>query len=104
MRQVIEGKVYDSEKAELIHEFDNGMRDSDFEYVEESLYRTDRGAYFIAGHGGAMTEYSTPTGSNSWTGGSGIRPVSPEEAAEWLETHDGTAALIEHFGQVLEEA
>lgn len=104
MKQVIDGKVYDSEKAELIHAWDNDMYDSDFERMEESLYRTTKGAYFIEGHGGAMTEYSTPTGSNSWTGGSGIRPVSLEEAAEWLENHDGTAALIEHFGQVLEEA
>ncbi len=96
--------MYNTETAELLHEWDNGKYRSDFGYCEESLYRTKKGAYFIAGEGGAMTKYARSCGSNSVCGGEGIRVLSEAEAVEWLENHDGTEALEQFFSDKIEEA
>lgn len=45
VRKVTDSKVCDTQKAELLHGWDNG---SDFHCAEERLYRTVRGAYFGA--------------------------------------------------------
>lgn len=103
MNRVIDGKVYDTRKADLLHEWDNGSYDRDFHFVEEALYRTAKGALFISGRGGPMTEYAVQAGSNT-SGSLGIRVLDPAEAMSWLESHDGTEVLLEHFGDDLEEA
>lgn len=103
MRKVIDRKVYDTETAEMLHEWDNGSYDRDFHLVEESLYRTPKGAFFVAGSGGPMTEYAVRAGSNT-SGSSGIRVLSRDEAIAWLEAHDGTEVLVEHFVDEIEEA
>src|SRR3990172_2422569 len=69
MKKVIDGKIYNTETAELLHEWDNGMYGNDFGRCEEALYRTKKGAYFIAGEGGAMSRYARSCGSNSTCGG-----------------------------------
>ena len=103
MKQVIDGKIYNTETAELIHEWDNGLYGNDFGQCEESLYKTKKGAYFIAGSGGAMSKYAKSYGNN--TGGSeGIEVVTEKEAMAWLEEHEGTEALQEYFGDKIEEA
>lgn len=104
MKQVVNGKVYDTETAELIHEFENPAVRGDFHYLEESLYRTANGAYFLAGSGGAMTGYRTPLEDGSWGGGSTIQPLSEPAAIEWLENHGGTEAILEHFAASVEQA
>ncbi|MDP2956717.1 MAG: hypothetical protein Q8N53_09870 [Longimicrobiales bacterium] len=103
MRQVIEGKVYDTETAERIHQWGNGHNAGDFHRCQEALYRTSRGAYFLAGEGGALSPWSVPVGNNGRGGGSGIRPLTEEEARTWLEEHEADAETIEaHF--TVEEA
>lgn len=104
MKKVIDGKLYNTETADLIHEWDNGRFTSDFGYCEEALYKTKKGAYFIAGEGGAMTGYARPCGTNSTCGGSDIRVLSEAEAMAWLEEHDGTEASEGYFGDKIEEA
>ncbi len=101
--RVIDAKIYDTEKAELLHEWTNGSYDRDFRLVEESLYRTAKGAFFVAGSGGPLTEYAVSAG-NSRSGGSGIRVLDRREAIGWLETHDGNEVLLSRFGDDLEEA
>ncbi|WP_347273236.1 hypothetical protein [Candidatus Kuenenia sp.] len=76
MKKVIDGKIYNTETAELLHAWSNGKYTSDFGYIKESLYRTKKGAYFIAGEGGAKTGYARACGSNSVCGGEGIDVVS----------------------------
>lgn len=104
MKSVINGKIYNTETAELLHAWSNGKFTSDFGYLEESLYRTKKGAYFIAGEGGAMSRYSRSCGSNSTCGGKGIEVVSEQQAMVWLEEHDGTEALEKYFSDKIEEA
>lgn len=104
MKQVIEGKVYDTETAELLHEWRNGEEYGDFHHLVECLFRTPKGSYFLAGEGGAMTGYVTRVGNNEYSGGHAITPLLEAEAIEWLEEHGGTDALLEYFPETLEEA
>ena len=55
MKKVINGKIYNTETATLIHQWDNGRR-GDFSSCEEDLYRTKKGAFFIHGEGGNLRD------------------------------------------------
>jgi len=94
MRQVIEGKVYDTESAQLIHKWDNGHNPGGVDLCAEALYRTAKGASSLAGSGGALSPWSEPVGEMR-RGAAGIRPLSAEEARTWLEEHDAAAEIIE---------
>ena len=85
MKKIIDGKVYNTETAKCLAEWDNGYSYSDFRFCEEGLYRTRNGRYFIHGKGGAMTRYSERCGNNSYCEGEDIRPVTEAEAKEWVE-------------------
>lgn len=102
MKKVINSKIYNTATATLLHYWDNGCYRNDFGYCEEELYRTVKGAYFIAGSGGPMSRYAESHG-NSTSGGDGIRIISEAEAIEWLENHEGTDALETHFASKIEE-
>lgn len=104
MKKVLDGKIYNTEKAEKLYEWCNRKFVGDLEYCEEALYRTPKGAYFIFGRGGAMTKYAHQCGSNSTCGGAGIEVLTEVEAMSWLEEHDGSDALIKFFADKIEEA
>ena len=104
MKKVIDGKIYNTETAELLHEWNNDKFTSDFGYCEESLYKTKKGAYFIAGEGGAMSKYARSCGSNNTCGSDGLEVVSEAQAMQWLEEHGGSNILTEKFADKIEEA
>ena len=97
MKKVIKNSVYDTDTAERIGEWDSGLRPSDFNYLEESLYRTKSGKYFLHGSGGANTRYGVWHG-NSGSGGEKIMPMSYDEAREWAEEHMDGDSYIAAFG------
>jgi hypothetical protein len=103
MKKVIDGKLYNTETAEEIANWSNGLSYSDFNNCEESLFLTKKGAWFLQGEGGAMSKYSRPCGDMTG-GGSGFEVLTPDEAMKWLENHNGEEAIIKHFSDVLEEA
>jgi hypothetical protein len=87
MRKVIDGKVYDTETADLVCDisgYGGTLSQSDFRHDNTNLYRTKKGAWFIVGEGGAMSQWSEPCGSNSYIGGSGMRVVSEDEAKAFV--------------------
>ena len=86
MKQVIGGKVYDTETAEHVANDSFGYS-GDFKHWEESLCRTAKGTWFIAGSGGALTRYATDLGNNSRGGGHAIIPLTEAEALQWCEDH-----------------
>src|SRR4030067_2916952 len=104
MKKVIDGKIYNTETAELLHEWNNGIYENDFRSCKESLYRTTTTAYFIAGEGGAMSKYARSCGSNSMCGDDGLKVVSEAQAMQWLEEHDGSDIRTEKFADKIEEA
>ena len=86
MRQIIEGRSYNTETATEIGSYKYGTGPSDFDHIEESLYITKQGAYFLAGSGGANTDYCTCNGNSSFPGHR-ITPITREQALIWCEKH-----------------
>ena len=103
MLKIIDGKRYDTETATEVASYGNGLGGSDFRNFVETLYKTAKGAWFIAGSGGAMTSYAESVGNGS-TSGEGLRPVSANEAMAWLEKYEENDALNEHFADHIEDA
>lgn len=90
MKKVIKGKLYDTETAKLVGEYDNGKFTNDFGYYSEDLYQKRTGEFFICGIGGAFTKYD---------GVETITPVSYEDAQRWAEEHLDGDDYIEIFGE-----
>ena len=93
MKTVIDKKIYNTETATLIAEWDNGIVNRDSRACEEALYRTEKGQYFICGTGGPLTDYVVSYGSNS-SGSTVMWLVSPEEAYDWCEKRNISADII----------
>lgn len=105
MKKIIDRKTYDTETATLLAESENQSAfQNDFEYWEEKLYRTPKGAYFIAGSGGAYSRYGRSEGGSTMSGGVGLRLVSRDEAIQWLENNDQVDVLEAEFQDEIEEA
>lgn len=104
MRAVIDGKRYDTETATMVANWANGDDPGNAHYIEEQLYRTPRGNWFITGWGGPFTEYVARDGINSRTWGSRLRPVSARQAMRWLELHGKVGAIEQYFADSVEDA
>ncbi len=103
MRKVIDRKVYDTEKSNLIADYWNNLSSSDVFYELEELYRTRKGYFFLYGKGGAMSKYSDGYGNQSW-GTQVIIPMSPDDAYKWLEENNKVDEIEELFPEKVEEA
>jgi len=103
MRKVVDGKMYNTEKATLVGEYSYGGP-GDFERIEEGLYVTQKGNWFLAGEGGAKTQYARQVEQNCWTGGEGITPLTRQEAFEWAQEHLDPDEYEEYFRDLIEEA
>ena len=102
MKKVINGKVYDTAKAERLAGWSNGCSTTDFGYCEETLYRKRTGEMFLHGEGGAASKYSECNG-NEWGWGEKIVPLSYEAARKWAEDHIAADRYESIFGEVDEE-
>ncbi|MCI6548634.1 MAG: hypothetical protein MR415_08320 [Coriobacteriaceae bacterium] len=100
MRKIIDGKLYDTDKAQQVGEpwGPAGLGTGDLDWLEETLYRKRTGEYFLHGEGGPRTRYAEPYGQSSWTGGERIMPLSYDEAREWAEEHLGVDDYEAEFG------
>lgn len=103
MKQVINKKLYNTETAEKLHSY-TFSNTGDFHYISESLYKTKYGNYFLAGTGGAASKYGKACGNNSMSGGTAITPMTVTEAIQWLEDHDGSEVIENHFASEIQEA
>lgn len=101
MRKIIDGKKYDTETAEQVGEWDNGLCGNDFNYVYEALYRKRTGEFFLYGEGGAMSKYCESRG-DWWGSGEEIAPISEEAACKWAERHLDADCYESIFGEVEE--
>lgn len=103
MRKIIDNKVYDTEKAAEVGSYGNAGSWRDFRHFVETLYRKRTGEYFLFGEGGPSTKYATPTGQNSWSGGSRIMPMSYGEARTWAEQNLDADEFEAEFGEIVED-
>lgn len=103
MKRVINGKMYNTDTAEEVAAWDNGIYGRDFRTCEKRLFLTKKGQYFVAGSGGPMSEYAERCGSSTG-GGSGIELLhSKKAAAKWCEDLGLTDVLEDHFSDCIEE-
>lgn len=101
MKKIINGKMYNTETAEIIASWDNGLCGNDFNACSETMYRKKTGEFFLHGEGGANTIYSEQNGD--WRSGSSvIIPYTEEEARTWLEEKGDADTYEAIFGQVEE--
>lgn len=101
MKKIIDGKLYNTETAKLIGEYDNGYPQSDFSYYAEALYRKKTGEFFLHTDGGAFSDCAHYSGG-SWCGGINIIPLTDAKAIKWCEKHLDVEKYIEIFGEVEE--
>jgi hypothetical protein len=104
MKRIIDGKRYDTETAEKLHEWDNGIYGGDFKQHDEALYKTEKGAYFVHGTSGPMGPYSQNLGNGAKGGGEILSPMTEKEAFEWLTSHGGEEVAEKYFPNMIEDA
>lgn len=102
MKKIINSKLYDTDTAHLVGEWDN-QRYGSFDYVAESLYRKRTGEFFLHGKGGARSRYATQCGDNNWSGDAAIIPLSWEAARQWAEEHLDADEYQAAFGKIVED-
>ena len=76
MKKIIAKKTYNTETASMIGERNEGSY-GDPKGFHEALYMTRTRNYFIYGVGGDQSAYVEET----------IRPVTVEEAEQWMSDH-----------------
>ena len=104
MKQIIEGKRYDTATAQEIGSGGGKAYPGDFRYYSESLYKTPRGNFFLCGEGGPLSRYGRPAYGGGTCGGEGIIPVSREDALNWCEEHLDIEDYQEYFSDMIEDA
>ena len=103
MKKVINGKVYDSDKARALGEYAPNPYRSDFHYFCETLYRKKTGEFFLHGEGNAASKYALSCGQNEWCGGEKIIPLTYADAQAWAEEHLDGDEYIAIFGEPEED-
>ena len=103
MKKIIDGKLYNTDTANFICETGNALPNSDFKWEISALYKTKKGAFFIAGAGGALSRFPTVTG-NTKTQGRGLISLTKEEALELFEKHGEAENAKEFFDDMIVEA
>lgn len=99
MKKIIDGKTYNTETAiRLSGNGTSGLSMSDFRYFKEGLYRTNKGTYFIAGEGHALTKYAKSSGNCSgW--GEKLYLITESDARRFIEDHGTHEEYIKAFGE-----
>lgn len=103
MKKIINGKVYDTDKARELGT-DSYSSPRDFNYWHETLYQKRTGEFFLYGEGGPMSRYARSIDQNSWSGGEKIMPLSAANARKWAEDHLDTDDYEKIFGLPDEDA
>lgn len=101
MKKIINSKMYNTDTATQIGVY-NYLCPGQLAYVCETLYRKTTGEYFLAGEGGAASQYARPTEDGNMTGGWGIVPMTQQEAMAWTEEYLDAETYIATFGDVPE--
>lgn len=98
MKKVINRRLYDTDTAEEIDNYESDYLSSDFHYYEETLYRKKTGEFFLCGSGNGASPYSKRY-SDGWGPGEGIHPLSLDDAKAWVERHMSAECYINLFGE-----
>ena len=106
MRKIIDKKTYNTDTATKIAEIWHGNSYDDFNFIEEVLYMTPNGRYFLYQSGGPYSKMGAPVGNNGMSGSSDIIDLTRADAIEWAfnahKINDLNAADIEAFREALD--
>ncbi len=102
MKKIINGKMYDTDKAQELGSYEY-MYPRDFGWTHEKLFRKRTGEFFTWGEGGPRSRYAVSEG-HGWTGGEAITPISYQDAQKWAEEHLTVDEYQAIFGEVSEDA
>ena len=98
MKKILNGMRFDTNTAEKVGEWDNGLPANDFSTLGETLYRTKRRKqFFLHGEGGPMTWCAKSSGPNTSTGGQEMRLMTDAEAFEWAQRHMSPDDVEDYF-------
>lgn len=93
MKRILNGKLYDTTKSILIgHAICLYAKDHDC-WLQERLFITQKGAFFLEGIGARMTH---------WNGREGIRDINKETALQWCEHHEVATTIIQQYFEITE--
>lgn len=86
MKRIINGKIYDTQTAELICELRTRFYRRDLPFLETALYRSPQGQYFLLGEGGPESiMWVESEGKSSWSGGQDLKLIEAEDAQQHAE-------------------
>lgn len=96
MKKYINGKVYDTERAVQLADYEYSLK-SQLDWYREELYRKRTGEFFIYGVGHFDSFYCKKSGSSS-ASGEKIIPLSYDEARAWAAEKLDAAVYDAIFG------
>lgn len=102
MKKIINGKLYNTDTAHKVGGRDNNITDNLY-WTSETLYRKQRGEFFLHGEGGPSSKYAESIGQGSWSSGEKIIPLSYDAAQAWAEEYLDANAYQAAFGPVEED-
>ena len=110
MKQVINGKLFDTARSQQIHNWCNGNDTGNFHYEEETLYKSKGGIFFLWVEGGAASAWKTyyPADRRSGWGeqlivlGGDNGETNEQAALKWCEERECEADVIAKYFQVQE--
>lgn len=97
MKQVINGKRYNTETAKYIVSFDNDLTYSDLYFETATLYKKRTGEFFLAGAGGPKTRWAKECEDGSLMFGNRIIPLTESQAKEWVKEHFDIDTYVDVF-------
>lgn len=81
LRRVVNGKAYDTTKSRLVASIARHGSFPDFDSEHTQLFVTEKGNFFLAGFGGAMSRWRRRTrDDDGWVEGHGLEPIDHDEA------------------------
>ena len=81
------GIRHNTETATMIGDWYNGEGYGDLYYVSETLYKTQKGSYFLYCEGGDASCYNEICGQNEFCGSEYITAMTSAMARDWAEEH-----------------
>ena len=105
MKAIIDGQRYDTVKAIEVGAGGSGGSRNDFKWWTATLYKSPRaGRFFLDGEGGPMSLFRHSHPDGGWGYGSGIIPMTDNDALAWAEKELTPEAIEEHFADQIEDA
>lgn len=96
MKAIIDGKRYDTETSTEIARAESDASYTDFAHWTETLYRTPKGNYFLAGFGNGLSKYAEHY-RDHYTSGEEIIPFTEGEAFAWAQVNSLEDIIEQYF-------